>query len=260
MLELVHSNASVFTLPCAERYRPNGALVAGLAQTPDELEAVGHFRDKVLAAEFGVITQPDDMDRDEVDAWCDHLIVKDVETDVIVGTYRILMPQQARQAGGYCSERAFDACAFDAFKDGLLEFGQACIHEDDRNGSVLMMLWSGLAEILRRGCYEHVLGCVSISLQDGGSRAASVWQQVCDQVQTEGEAHTLYPRLAYPLVQCTDNVSRDPMPASLRGYLTLGGRVCGAPAWNRDFNSADFPVLLSISRMGMRYRRYFGLL
>jgi putative hemolysin len=41
-----------------------------------------------------------------------------------------------------------------------------------------MMLWSGLAEILKQGNYEHVLGCASVSLRDDGVTAAEVWRQV----------------------------------------------------------------------------------
>ncbi|MNS81252.1 hypothetical protein D3C72_1149620 [compost metagenome] len=49
------------------------------------------------------------------------------------------------------------------------------------------------------------------------------------------------------------------VPPLIKGYLKLGARVCGEPAWDPDFNAADFPVLLKMERMDERYRRHFGL-
>jgi putative hemolysin len=43
----------------------------------------------------------------------------------------------------------------------------------------------------------------------------------------------------------------------LKGYLRLGAKICGAPAWDPDFNTADFLTLLRISEIGDRYARHF---
>jgi putative hemolysin len=61
----------------------------------------------------------------------------------------------------------------------------------------------------------------------------------------------------YPVDQLDSHLPAE-IPALLRGYMRLGTQVCGEPAWDPDFNTADFPMLLSISNMGMRYRRHFG--
>jgi putative hemolysin len=46
-------------------------------------------------------------------------------------------------------------------------------------------------------------------------------------------------------------------PPLLKGYLRLGAKICGAPAWDPDFNTADFLTLLRISEIGDRYARHF---
>ncbi len=46
-------------------------------------------------------------------------------------------------------------------------------------------------------------------------------------------------------------------PALLRGYLRLGAQVCGAPAYDPDFNVADLYILLSMRRTDPRYLRHF---
>ena len=41
------------------------------------------------------------------------------------------------------------------------------------------------------------------------------------------------------------------------GYLRAGAWVCGEPAWDPDFNTADLLLLLPMSRMNPRYMRHF---
>lgn len=176
--------------------------------------------------------------------------------DRVVGTYRVLTPHQARRAGSYYSESEFDLSGLGPVKDGLVEFGRACIHEKYRNGAVLMMLWSGLAEMLKQGRYEHVLGCASVSLRDDGVTAAAVWREVKDSVRAS-RSLSVEPLHRYPVERLDSRLPAE-IPPLLKGYLKLGARVCGRPAWDPDFNTADFPMLLSISQMGMRYRRHFG--
>ena len=42
-----------------------------------------------------------------------------------------------------------------------------------------------------------------------------------------------------------------------KGYIRVGAYVCGAPAWDPDFNTADLFMLLPMARMDMRYARHF---
>jgi putative hemolysin len=46
-------------------------------------------------------------------------------------------------------------------------------------------------------------------------------------------------------------------PALIKGYLRVGAYICGAPAWDPDFNTADLLMLLPLSRMSARYARHF---
>ena len=47
------------------------------------------------------------------------------------------------------------------------------------------------------------------------------------------------------------------VPPLLKGYLRLGAWIGGAPAFDPDFNCADFFVLLSLDRIDPRYLRHF---
>jgi putative hemolysin len=46
-------------------------------------------------------------------------------------------------------------------------------------------------------------------------------------------------------------------PALIKGYLRLGAKVLGPPAWDPDFNTADLPMLMRIEDLPARYRKHF---
>jgi putative hemolysin len=46
-------------------------------------------------------------------------------------------------------------------------------------------------------------------------------------------------------------------PALIKGYLRLGAKILGAPAWDPDFNTADLPMLMQVKDLPLRYRKHF---
>ena len=237
-----------------------GGLALGLARTSDEVERIQRLRYDVFTEDMGAVfpEAADGIDRDRFDPWCEHIMVRELATDRIVGTYRVLTPEKAREAGGYYSESEFDLSGLGATRGQLVEFGRSCTHADYRNGAVIMLLWSGLAELLRRGNYRYAFGCASVSLRDDGVTAAEVWRSVSRHL-ADPAAPRVTPLHRYPVERLASTLPAR-IPPLLKGYLKLGARVCGEPAWDPDFNAADFPVLLSIDHMDERYRRHFGLL
>ncbi|MCB2038283.1 MAG: ornithine-acyl-ACP acyltransferase, partial [Ottowia sp.] len=68
--------------------------------------------------------------------------------------------------------------------------------------------------------------------------------------------HQVRPRLPLPLEHLDDSLAVEP-PALIRGYLRLGTKVLGPPAWDPDFNSADLPMLMQLAELPARYRKHF---
>jgi putative hemolysin len=62
--------------------------------------------------------------------------------------------------------------------------------------------------------------------------------------------------LALPVEQFDSQVKVEP-PALIKGYLRLGAKILGAPAWDPDFNTADLPMLMRIADLPSRYRKHF---
>jgi 1-acyl-sn-glycerol-3-phosphate acyltransferase len=69
-----------------------------------------------------------ELDVDPFDEFCDHLIVEELATSEIVGTYRLQTGQLAAANLGYYSEREFDFAPYEPFRCEMIELGRACVH------------------------------------------------------------------------------------------------------------------------------------
>uniref|UniRef100_UPI0033418497 GNAT family N-acetyltransferase n=1 Tax=Castellaniella defragrans TaxID=75697 RepID=UPI0033418497 len=235
-------------------------LVLSTVRTTEELEALQRLRYRIFRDELAAVfpCAVGDRDVDRFDDWCIHFQVRQAGTDRVVGTYRLLTPEAAVQAGGYYSESEFDLTPLQALRPSLVEIGRSCIDADFRHGSAIMLLWSGIAQIMRRGGYRYLLGCASVSLRDDGATAAEVWRIAQDMMARNPEVPRLAPIHRYP-VERLDSTLPARIPPLIKGYLKVGATICGEPAWDPDFNTADFPILLDLERVDPRYRRHFGL-
>ena len=234
-------------------------LNLSLATTAEEVREVQRLRYKVFIESMGLsaLSNPDGLDKDEFDAHCDHLIVRDTKTLKVVGTYRILGPNAAREMGRYYSETEFDLSRLQNVRHSVAEAGRACIHPDYRSGSVIMLLWAGLAAYMRRERCSHLIGCASISLTDGGQNAAAIYRSLTDNDFCPLE-YRVSPHVPFPLDEIDTTNVEARIPPLLKGYLRAGAWVCGDPAWDPDFHSADLFVMLPLANLDNRYARHYN--
>ena len=225
-----------------------------------EVTAAQRLRHDVFATELGahLVDAHDGLDVDRFDAFCDHLLVREERTGAIVGCYRVLPPAAAARAGGLYTGTEFDLRTLAPLLDRLVETGRSCVHPDHRSGAVMGLMWAGLLRYLVLSGNRWLLGCASVPLGDGGVLAAGVRTAVRARAWA-GPEHRTTP-LRPVLVDGVDLADvvvpdRPPLPALLAGYLRLGARVCGEPAWDPDFGVADFPVLLGLDDVDPRYAR-----
>jgi putative hemolysin len=141
----------------------------------------------------------------------------------------------------------------------MVELGRSCVHPDHRHGGVILALWGALAEFMVRNRLDTMIGCASIPMLHtgvgGGPAAASVWQQLRQTHLAPIEYH-VRPRLPLPVDRLDGGLAVE-APALIKGYLRLGAKVLGPPAWDPDFNTADLPMLMRIADLPPRYRKHF---
>ncbi len=236
--------------------RSTSAYSLLLTTDPGHVRAAQRLRHRVFTDEFGARLPGAELglDVDRFDAHCDHLVVQDDATGAIVGTYRLLPPVAARAAGGLYADDEFDLGALDAIRPDLVETGRSCVDPAHRTGAVVGLVWAGLARYLLLTGHRWLVGCASVSLDDGGPVAAGVWRRVLAG-HLAPEPYRVVPRR--PWTPPADAPPAGALPPLLRGYLRLGAWVCGPPAHDPDFGCADFPVLLGMDHLDSRYARHF---
>ena len=232
-------------------------LTFNLARNVAEVTEAQRIRFKVFGEEMGAKLPSAELglDIDRFDAFCEHLLVRDHGNDKVVGTYRILPPEQAAKAGGYYSETEFDISRLENLRDRMAEVGRSCVHPDYRDGATISQLWSGLADYIGKHNHEYMIGCASISMADGGHYAASVYNKVSKLHGAPAEYH-VFPHCRLPLEALNGNLEVT-IPPLIKGYLRLGAYIAGEPAWDPDFNCADLFILLPVSRLNARYAKHF---
>ena len=214
------------------------------------------LRYRVFGEELGARLASGDrgIDEDEFDRHCDHLVVRDVLSGEAVGTYRILPPEAARATGGYYSEREFDLGRLAPLRDRMAEVGRTCVDPAYRSTVVMLLLWSALAKYMIDSGHHYLIGCASIGLGAGAPGAATVFRRLAADGMGP-EEYRVFPRLPLPLDRRETGVQAG-VPPLVKGYLGLGAWVCGEPAWDRDFNCADVPMLLALERLDARFARH----
>ena len=243
--------------------RTQNTVHVSWAKHQDEVREAQRLRYSVFAQEMGArlpVTLAG-HDIDLFDDYCEHLLVRDLKNGQVIGTYRVLTPAQATRAGSTYSDTEFDLTRLRDMRQRMVELGRSCVHAEHRHGSVIMALWGALFEFMDRNRLDTMIGCASIPmLHNGvvtGDVAASIWHQLRQNHMAEIQHH-VRPRLPLPVEELDHSLPIEP-PSLIKGYLRLGAKVLGAPAWDPDFNTADLPMMMRTADLPARYRKHFFL-
>jgi putative hemolysin len=221
-----------------------------LARNRDEVRAAQALRFQVFNLELNEGLEQSHatgLDEDPFDVVCDHLVVEHLPSANIVGTYRLQTGLKAAANQGYYCAQEFEFQAFESLRAEMVELGRACVHPQHRNLVVLGMLWKGIADYARCNGARYLFGCSSITSQDPAA-GASAYADLCRKHLVKPEWRTR-PRAAY---DCSLNqLAAEPVkiPKLLRAYMTLGAKICGPPALDRQFKTIDFLTLLDLETL-----------
>jgi putative hemolysin len=251
----------------ATRSAPEPRYSLLLSTDPVHVEAAQRLRYDVFSTEpgFALTGQDDGLDVDRFDEHCDHLLVREENSGELVGCYRMLSPVGAVAAGGLYTATEFDIRALDSLRPSLVEMGRAVVHNDHRNGAVVLLMWAGILAYLDRRGYDYVTGCVSVPVKGNagdGEPPGTQIRGVRDFVLRRHGASPGYQVHPHrPVIidgRSLDEIpppARPVIPPLMRGYLRLGARICGEPAYDPDFGVGDFPALLDKRQADTRYLR-----
>ena len=241
--------------------KPSPGYRVRLAQNSGDIRAAQELRFQVFNLELNEgldDSHQTGLDADPFDAVCDHLLVEHVPTGQMVGTYRLQTGATAAQKLGYYCAQEFEFAVFEPYRREIIELGRACVHAQHRNLVVLGLLWKGIADYASQHGGRYLVGCSSLTSQDAAVGAAAY--------AILGRQHLTNPALRtrpLPAFDCPlDHLSPEPVtiPKLLRAYLTVGARVCGPPALDRQFKTIDFLTLLDLASLPAATRqKFFGV-
>ncbi|MGA2428959.1 MAG: GNAT family N-acyltransferase [Candidatus Acidiferrum sp.] len=229
-----------------------------LAQSVTDLTECQRLRYLVFNREMGeglATSERSGLDRDNFDWVCDHVMVRDISSSRLVGTYRMQTGYRAKGNLGYYSEQLFDLDPFEPIRGEMLELGRACVHRDYRNTTALSMLWKGIASYAVLCNARYLVGCSSITSQDENEGRA-LYHALKEKYLVEPSLRT-QPK---PAFRCKDNgvtVEAPRPPRLFRAYLDNSARLCGPPAIDREFKTIDFLTLMDLQELPDRVRARF---
>jgi putative hemolysin len=251
-----------------------------LAQTVQDRDAACRLRFKVFNIELGeglASSYQTGLDTDDFDMFCEHLLVEDKIDKRIVGTYRMQSGTTAERNLGYYSEQEFSFAPYEPLRGGILELGRASIDREHRTSEVLTLLWRGIAQYATEMGLRYLIGCSSLTSKDP-AEGRQMYRQL-DHYRVSPEFET-EPTVAYacPTEQEGANAQPSPclnessltdamlpvpnptlvkVPKLLKTYLAIGARICGPPAWDREFGTIDFLTLLDLRLISPSARNRF---
>ena len=189
------------------------------------------------------------LDADAYDPVCDHLLVEDTRSGEVVGTYRMQTGASAAKNLGYYSAQEFDFSPYENARKEMVELGRACVHIDHRNLTVLSLLWKGIAAYSTKHNCRYLIGCSSLTSQEPAIGLAAYRELQRNLVSPEFRTKPL------PKFECVADGKHVPPPKTpklLSAYLTLGAKICGPPAIDREFKTIDFLTFLDLRAMPVK--------
>ena len=147
----------------------------------------------------------------------------------------------------------FDLTRMAFNRHDIIELGRSCVDFAYRDGSVIRRLWSALADYLSNRCERYLIGCVSVPMKDGGRYANSLYQELQSKL-AQNPMLRVVPNESMPNVDASGARSVV-SPALMRSYLKLGAKLMGEPFYDKQFQCADFPMMIETSKLEEKFAR-----
>ncbi len=227
------------------------------ADSTEELEAALKLRYKIYSLD--ILDSPSflKIETDRFDWIADHLLLIDNTSNEVVGTYRIL--DTVELAKSYVALE-FKIEALLEKHGRFLELGRACVRPDFRNGQTLMCLWKGIAAYVKASECFILLGVASEWNAEYAN--AEKWLETLPEKFRFLDHPELEPTAAFQVDENAPAVVEEefkPGPL-LRGYFSMGAKICTTPAHDRDYECLDFLTFLDFNNLESIWKKRLGLL
>ena len=237
-----------------------------LARTAADLRAAQRLRYEVFVRELGgdgpLVDHKQGLEKDHLDPYFDHLLLVRSADQQVVGAYRLMRGDAAAKAGGFYSAGEYDLTVLRHSGRRLLELGRSCIHPDERGGTALHHLWTGLARYIADHGIEVLFGVASFHGTDLNTLAAPLSllhhrHLAPDDLRVVARGAGAH-RMDLLAEDAFDRrAAMLQVPGLIKAYLRLGGFVGQGAFVDHAFNTTDVCLILDIARMDEKQARLY---
>ena len=138
-----------------------------------EITRVGRYRARYASSQIDVLaaqslryqcfnlSNKDELDVDDFDALCQHVLIENLETEKLICCYRILKFDSGKNISSSYSSQFYDLKVIENFTEPMIEVGRFCIDPEVNDPSVVLTAWAALAQIVNHNETELLFGCSS---------------------------------------------------------------------------------------------------
>jgi putative hemolysin len=138
-----------------------------------EIIRVGRYRARYASSQIDVLaaqslryqcfnlSNKDELDVDDFDALCQHILIENLETEKLICCYRILKFDSGKNISSSYSSQFYDLKVIENFTEPMIEVGRFCIDPEVNDPSVVLTAWAALAQIVDHNQTQFLFGCSS---------------------------------------------------------------------------------------------------
>ena len=138
-----------------------------------EIIRIGRYRARFASSEIDVsaaqslrykcfnLSNKVELDVDEFDIPCRHVLVENLESEKLICCYRIMIFDNGKEISNSYSSQFYDLKAIESFPDPMIEVGRFCVQPEINDPSVILTAWAALAQIVDQNQTQLLFGCSS---------------------------------------------------------------------------------------------------
>ena len=214
-----------------------GLYTARLAMSPQDVAAAQSLRNLRFRAARGLFQRDNDADR--FDPVCNHILVSETKSGMVVCCYRVLTFADGQDLHDSYSAQYYELSALRGYLRPMLELGRFCIHPNHRDPDILRVAWAALTQLVGAKDVGMLFGCSSFDGADPGPHLSALAYL--------GQRH-LAPSHLQPGVIVPDSLDlrglapmaplkAPALPSLLRTYLSMGGWVSDHAVIDAELNT-----------------------
>ncbi|MEO0485053.1 MAG: GNAT family N-acyltransferase [Pseudomonadota bacterium] len=235
------------------RMLTRGRYQARIAATPGEIAAAQALRNQCFRGVGG-------HDRDAYDARCDHVLVEERASGVLVACFRLLPLARGKDISQSYSAQYYELSALESFDGPVVELGRFCIAGSARDPDILRVAWGAMTAYVDDRGFGLLFGCSSFEGVDA--------ERYLDAFSMLHDRH-LAPKRWLPKVKSPQAIrfaerlrgrfdqkrAMGGIPPLLRTYLAMGGWVSDHAVVDRDLGTLHVFTGVEIARIPAARKR-----